>query len=56
MPRLGGIPANALAELDLARAQECTAKGLSAMEGFEVSLAARRLHTTASELYQRMNR
>ncbi len=46
----------ALAELDLTRAQECIAKGLSTMEGFEVPLAAWRLHATAAELYQRMNR
>jgi hypothetical protein len=42
----------ALAELDLPRAQECIARGLSAMEGFEVPLAAWRVHATAFELYQ----
>jgi hypothetical protein len=42
----------ALAELDRPRAQECIARGLSAMEGFEVPLAAWRVHATAFELYQ----
>src|SRR6202011_6133117 len=42
----------AMAELDLTSAQECIAKGLSAMEGFEVPLAAWRVHATAFELYQ----
>jgi hypothetical protein len=42
----------AMAELDLTRAQDCVAKGLSAMEGFEVPLAAWRVHATAFELYQ----
>lgn len=41
-----------MAELDLRRAQDCIAKGLSAMEGFEVPLASWRVHATASELYQ----
>ena len=41
-----------MAELDLTRAQDCIAKGLSAMEGFEVPLAAWRVHATAFELYQ----
>ncbi len=44
----------AMAELDLTRAQECIARGLSAMEGFEVPLAAWRVHATAAELYRRM--
>jgi hypothetical protein len=44
----------AMAELDLTRAQDCIAKGLSAMEGFEVPLASWRVHATAAELYQRM--
>ena len=39
----------ALAELDLPRAQECIARGLSTMEGFEVPLAAWRVHATAFE-------
>jgi len=42
----------AIAELDQTRAQDCIAKGLSAMEGFEVPLAAWRIHVTAFELYQ----
>jgi DNA-binding winged helix-turn-helix (wHTH) protein/tetratricopeptide (TPR) repeat protein len=42
----------AIAELDLTRAHHCIAKGLSAMEGFEVPLAAWRVHATAFELYQ----
>jgi tetratricopeptide (TPR) repeat protein len=42
----------AMAELDLTRAQDCIAKGLSATEGFEVPLAAWRVHATAFELYQ----
>jgi tetratricopeptide (TPR) repeat protein len=41
-----------LAELDLPRARECIARGLSAMDGFEVPLAAWRVHATAFELYQ----
>jgi tetratricopeptide (TPR) repeat protein len=44
----------AMAELDLTTAQDCIAKGLSAMAGFEVPLAAWRLHATAAELYRRM--
>lgn len=43
----------ALAELHLTRAQDCIAKGLSAMEGFEVPLAAWRVHATAAGLYAR---
>ena len=43
----------ALVDLDLARTQDCIAQGLSAIEGFEVPLAAWRVHATASELYQR---
>jgi DNA-binding winged helix-turn-helix (wHTH) protein/tetratricopeptide (TPR) repeat protein len=42
----------AIAELDQTRARDCIAKGLSAMEGFEVPLAAWRVHATAFELYQ----
>jgi len=44
----------AIAERDLVSAEECVTKGLSAMEGFEVPLAAWRVHATAAELYQRM--
>jgi hypothetical protein len=40
----------AMAEPDLSRARECIARGLSAMEGFEVPLAAWRVHATAAEL------
>jgi len=42
----------AMEELDLTRAQDCIANGLSAMEGFEVPLGACRLHATAAELCQ----
>jgi tetratricopeptide (TPR) repeat protein len=42
----------AMQELDLPRAQDCIAKGLAAMEGFEVPLASWRVHATAFELYQ----
>jgi tetratricopeptide (TPR) repeat protein len=42
----------AMAELDLTRAKDCIAKGLSATESFEVPLAVWRVHATASELYQ----
>jgi tetratricopeptide (TPR) repeat protein len=42
----------AMAEVDAARARDCIAKALSAMEGFEVPLAAWRVHATASELHQ----
>ena len=43
----------AMAELDLTRAQDCIVSGLSSMEGFEVPLAAWRVHATAAELYRR---
>jgi DNA-binding winged helix-turn-helix (wHTH) protein/tetratricopeptide (TPR) repeat protein len=42
----------AMAERDLRRAQDCIANGLSSMEGFEVPLAAWRVHATACELAQ----
>jgi len=42
----------AMAAHDLTRAQDCIANGLSAMEGFEVPLAAWRVHATAFELCQ----
>jgi DNA-binding winged helix-turn-helix (wHTH) protein/tetratricopeptide (TPR) repeat protein len=42
----------AIAELDATRARDCIATGLSTMEGFEVPLAAWRVHATAFELYQ----
>jgi hypothetical protein len=41
----------AMAEGDATRAQECVAKALSTTVGFEVPLAARRVHATATELY-----
>jgi hypothetical protein len=42
----------AIAECDPTRAQDCIAKALSTMEGFEVPLASWRVHGTASELYR----
>jgi len=42
----------AMAGLDVPRARDCIAKALSAMEGFEVPLAAWRVHATASDLYR----
>jgi hypothetical protein len=41
----------ALAERDLQRAQTCVDHALSTMDGFEVPLAAWRVHGTAAELY-----
>jgi len=41
----------ATAERDLNRAQNCIDHALSTMEGFEVPLAAWRVHDTAAELY-----
>jgi hypothetical protein len=43
----------AMADFDMARAHDFIAKGLSAMEGFEVPLATWRVHGTAAELYAR---
>lgn len=43
----------ALAENDLARTQDLIAQALSAMEGYEVPLAAWRVHATAAELFER---
>lgn len=40
----------AQAESDLARAKNCTAKALLTMEGFELPLAAWRVHATAAEI------
>ncbi len=40
----------AMAEVDLERTRDCIAKALSTMEGFEVPLAAWRVHATAAEL------
>jgi hypothetical protein len=44
----------ALTSLDLYRAQECIAEGLSTMSGFEVPLAAWRVHATAADLSERL--
>jgi hypothetical protein len=41
-----------MAELDQTRARDCIGKGLFAMQGFEVPLAAWRVHATAFEVYQ----
>jgi tetratricopeptide (TPR) repeat protein len=41
-----------ITELDLTKAYDSIANGLSAMEGFEVPVAAWRVHATAFELYQ----
>jgi hypothetical protein len=43
-----------MAELDLARAQNCVANALSTMDGFEVPLAAWRVQATAAESHERM--
>jgi tetratricopeptide (TPR) repeat protein len=43
----------AIAEANLEGARDCIAKALSTMEGFEVPLAAWRVHATAAELYAR---
>src|SRR5271166_1794775 len=42
----------AIAQRDFERAHECITKALSTMEGFEVPLAAWRVHATAAELYR----
>ena len=44
----------ALASVDLHRAQECIGEGLSTMSGFDVPLAAWRVHATAAELSDRL--
>jgi DNA-binding winged helix-turn-helix (wHTH) protein len=43
-----------MAERDLPRAQDCTARAVQEMEGYEVPLAHWRVHATAYELFQRM--
>jgi hypothetical protein len=43
----------AIAGVDLEGAQDCIAKAISTMEGFEVPLAAWSVHATASELFAR---
>jgi hypothetical protein len=40
----------ALENLDLARAQDCIAKALIIVQGFEVPLAAWRVHATAAHI------
>jgi len=42
----------AMGEGDLPRAQDCIVEALSTMEGFEVALAAWRVHATAADLAQ----
>jgi ATP/maltotriose-dependent transcriptional regulator MalT len=42
----------AMAERDIARAQDCIVNGLSTMEGFELPLATWRVHATAFEFYR----
>jgi hypothetical protein len=44
----------AIASLDPRRAQECIAEGLSTMNGFDVPLAAWRVHATAAELSEQL--
>ena len=44
----------AIAMQELDRAQDCVAKALRSMEGYEVPLAAWRVHSTASELYRHL--
>jgi hypothetical protein len=44
------------AELDLPRAQECLARAVVTMKGFEVPVAAWRVHATAAALYARLGR
>ena len=43
----------AMAEPNMERAHECLANALATMEGFEVPLAAWRVHATAAALYER---
>src|SRR5208337_4327923 len=42
----------AMAQRDLERADECVKNALSTMEGFEVPVAAWRVHATAADLYR----
>jgi len=42
----------AMAELDAPRAQDCIARALATMEGFELPLASWRVHATSFELYR----
>ena len=41
-------------EGDHRRGQDCIAKALSTMDGFEVPLAAWRVHSAAAEVYERI--
>ena len=43
----------AMAESDLGRAADCIGKAVAAIEGFEVPLAAWRVHSTAAECAER---
>jgi hypothetical protein len=43
-----------MAELDAQRTQVCITNALTVMEGYEVPLAHWRVHSTAFELYERM--
>jgi DNA-binding winged helix-turn-helix (wHTH) protein/tetratricopeptide (TPR) repeat protein len=43
----------AMAAQDWERAEECVAKALSTIEGYEIPLAAWRVHVTAADLYAR---
>ena len=44
----------AIAEADLPRALDCMKKALQEMDGFELPLAAWRLHETAFNIYERL--
>jgi hypothetical protein len=44
----------AMAERDLKRAQDCLAKALATMDGFEVPLAAWRVHATATAVHEQI--
>jgi hypothetical protein len=46
----------AAVECDLVRAQKFITSAILAMEGFEVPLAAWRVHATASEIFERMQK
>ncbi len=46
----------AMAQRDLERADECVKNALSTMEGFEVPVAAWRVHATAADLYRGMEK
>jgi hypothetical protein len=44
----------AIAQVDFSRAEDCVAKALATMDGFDVPLAEWRVHATAGQLYARM--